>query len=101
MPGELPVRLPQVVGPQRTDGAALVRLVARGELGVAQVHRAEGQELGASLRRYPRGERAGAPEDPAPERKPTFGDIFGNREASAFLTAFCLSSAESCILITT
>ncbi len=35
----------------------------------------------------------GAPEDPAPERKPTFGDIFGNREASAFLTAFCLSSA--------
>lgn len=34
-----------------------------------------------------------ASEDPAEERKPTFGDVFGNREAASFLAAFCLSSA--------
>ncbi len=34
-----------------------------------------------------------APDGPAAERKPTFGDIFGNREAATFLAAFCLSNA--------
>ncbi|WP_051393400.1 MFS transporter [Glycomyces arizonensis] len=36
---------------------------------------------------------ASAPAAPEEERKPTFGDVFGNREAAAFLAAFCLSSA--------
>src|SRR5690606_14260889 len=34
-----------------------------------------------------------APDSPAAEHKPTFGDIFGNREAATFLAAFCLSNA--------
>lgn len=34
-----------------------------------------------------------APGGPVEERKPTFGDVFGNPEAAAFLAAFCLSSA--------
>ncbi|WP_199044579.1 MFS transporter [Glycomyces salinus] len=29
------------------------------------------------------------------ERRPTFGDVFGNREAAAFLAAYCVSSAGS------
>jgi MFS family permease len=35
----------------------------------------------------------GAPAGPPGERKPTFGDVFGNREAASFLAAYCLSSA--------
>ncbi|GAB4006986.1 hypothetical protein GCM10029992_59430 [Glycomyces albus] len=29
------------------------------------------------------------------EPRPTFGDVFGNREAAAFLAAYCVSSAGS------
>ncbi|MCH7232497.1 MFS transporter [Glycomyces sp. L485] len=37
--------------------------------------------------------RTPAPGEPEDERRPTFGDVFGNREAAAFLAAYCLSSA--------
>ncbi|WP_100446299.1 MFS transporter [Glycomyces xiaoerkulensis] len=38
-------------------------------------------------------EAADPADEPEAERKPTFGDVFGNREAAGFLAAYCVSSA--------
>ncbi|GAB3223206.1 MFS transporter [Glycomyces halotolerans] len=41
----------------------------------------------------PEAPRTGPADEREEERSPTFGDVFGNREAAAFLAAYCLSSA--------